>query len=76
MKTLFVIVVEAGTLELVADGDLEFRTMDIFKNEASPACDTHEIKFRDNNELMFDLFDFAEVILLFRLRHHTINIIR
>lgn len=41
VETLFVMVVEAGTLEFVADGDLEFRTMDIFENEAGSARDAN-----------------------------------
>jgi len=41
VETLFVMVVEARALEFVADGDLEFRAMDIFENEAGSARDAN-----------------------------------
>jgi len=41
VEALFVMVVEAGALEFVADGDLEFSAMDIFENEAGSAGDTN-----------------------------------
>jgi len=71
-----VIVAGARTLELIADGDLEFGAIDIFENEASPASNADQVKFLHIGKSVLNLLDLEQVVLLrCGLRHHEINII-
>ncbi len=71
VETVVVVVALAGTLEFVADGDLEFGAVDVLEDEAGPASYAHQVEFLHIGQLLLDLLQLQQVVLLgVPLRHH------
>lgn len=72
----------AGALDLIADGDFEFDSSEVFEDEGGSAGDSDKVEFFDFSEEVFGeefhvgfLFGFVFLAFFFSGVHSSINII-